>query len=166
MPRRAGIGLLVGTILMAPSVASAAPTLLFEPYNGTIFYAEDADVPWFPASLTKLMTAYVAFEALKAGTITPDTKLICSKKATEQAPSKLWLKEGEEITLDDALMALDPGCTDWMPMAANRRMPFARSHRHIRAVSSDSVKRLRQLIVTLGPAHRIAVIEAQSGKVR
>src|SRR5215470_18486041 len=106
MPRLAGIGLLVGTILMAPSVASAAPTLLFEPYNGTVFYAEDADVPWFPASLTKLMTAYVAFEVLKAGTITPNTKLICSKKATEQAPSKLWLKEGEEITLDDALKAL------------------------------------------------------------
>src|SRR5215475_2418594 len=106
MPRRAGIGLLVGTILMAPSVASAAPTLLFEPYNGTIFYAEDADVPWFPASLTKLMTAYVAFEALKAGTITPDTKLTCSKKATEQAPSKLWLKEGESITLDVALKVL------------------------------------------------------------
>jgi D-alanyl-D-alanine carboxypeptidase len=59
-----------------------------------------------PASLTKLMTAYVAFEALKAGIITPETKLICSKKATEQAPSKLWLKEGEEITLDDALKAL------------------------------------------------------------
>src|SRR5262245_63136289 len=106
MPRRAGIGLLVGAILMAPSVASAAPTLLFEPYNGTIFYAEDVDVPWFPASLTKLMTAYVAFEALKAGTITPDTKLICSKEATEQAPSKLWLKVGESITLDVALKVL------------------------------------------------------------
>jgi D-alanyl-D-alanine carboxypeptidase len=91
---------------LAASGAFARPTLLFEPYNGTIFYAEDADVPWFPASLTKLMTAYVAFEALKAGTITPESKLICSKKATEQAPSKLWLKEGEEITLDDALKAL------------------------------------------------------------
>jgi len=104
--RRAGLSLLVGTALLVPSGAFAGPSLLFEPYNGTIFYAEDADVPWFPASLTKLMTAYVAFEALKAGTITPDTKLICSKKATEQAPSKLWLKEGEDITLDDALKAL------------------------------------------------------------
>ena len=104
--RRAGLSLLVGAALLVPSVALARPTLLFEPYDGTIFYAEDADVPWFPASLTKLMTAYVAFEALKAGTITPDTKLICSKKATEQAPSKLWLKEGEDITLDDALKAL------------------------------------------------------------
>ena len=104
--RRGGLSLLVGAALLVPSGAFASPTLLFEPYDGTVFYAEDADVPWFPASLTKLMTAYVAFEAIKAGTIMPATKLICSKKATEQAPSKLWLKEGEEITLDDALKAL------------------------------------------------------------
>ena len=88
---------------MASSGASAGPALVFEPYNGTVFYAEDPDAQWFPASLTKLMTAYVAFQALKAGTVTPDTKLICSKEATEQAPSKLWLKVGESITLDVAL---------------------------------------------------------------
>jgi len=88
---------------MASSGTSAGPALVFEPYNGTVFYAEDPDAQWFPASLTKLMTAYVTFAALKAGTVTPDTKLICSKEATEQAPSKLWLKEGESITLDVAL---------------------------------------------------------------
>ncbi len=91
---------------MGPSCASAGPALVFEPYNGTVFYAEDPDAQWFPASLTKLMTAYVAFEALKAGTVTPDTKLICSHDATLQAPSKLWLKEGEAITLDVALKVL------------------------------------------------------------
>jgi D-alanyl-D-alanine carboxypeptidase len=79
---------------------------VFEPYNGTVFYAEDPDAVWFPASLTKLMTAYVAFQALKEGTVKPDTKVVCSKKATEQAPSKLWLKEGESITLDTALKVL------------------------------------------------------------
>ena len=104
--RCAGLGLLVGAVLMASSGASAGPALVFEPYNGTVFYAEDPDVQWFPASLTKLMTAYVAFQALKAGTVTPDTKLICSKEATEQAPSKLWLKVGESITLDVALKVL------------------------------------------------------------
>ena len=62
MLQRAGLSLLLGAVLLAPSGAFAGPTLLFEPYNGTVFYAEDADVPWFPASLTKLMTAYVAFE--------------------------------------------------------------------------------------------------------
>src|SRR5215510_5174543 len=106
MLRRAGLGLLVGAILMAPVGALAGPALVFEPYNGTVFYAEDPDAQWFPASLTKLMTAYVAFQALKDGSVKPDTKLICSKEATEQAPSKLWLKVGESITLDVALKVL------------------------------------------------------------
>jgi D-alanyl-D-alanine carboxypeptidase len=106
MLQRTGLSLLVGAVLLASSGAFASPALVFQPYNGTVFYAEDPDALWFPASLTKLMTAYVAFEALKAGTVTPDTKLICSKEATEQAPSKLWLKEGESITLDVALKVL------------------------------------------------------------
>jgi D-alanyl-D-alanine carboxypeptidase len=104
--RRAGLGLLVGAVLLAPTSASAGPALVFEPYNGTVFYAEDPDVPWFPASLTKLMTAYVAFQAMKEGTVKPETNVVCSKKATEQAPSKLWLKEGESITLETALKVL------------------------------------------------------------
>ena len=78
MLRRAGLGLLVGVMLMAPSVSSAAPALVFEPYNGTVLYAEDPDAQWFPASLTKLMTAYVTFQALKAGTVSPDTKVVCT----------------------------------------------------------------------------------------
>ena len=60
MLRRAGPDLLVGAVLMASSGAFAGPALVFEPYNGTVFYAEDPDAQWFPASLTKLMTAYVA----------------------------------------------------------------------------------------------------------
>ena len=106
MLRRAGLVLLVGAILSAPSAATAGPALVFEPYNGTVFYAEDPDAMWFPASLTKLMTAYVAFQAIRDGTVSPDTKLICSKLATQQAPSKLWLKEGESITLDVGLKVL------------------------------------------------------------
>ena len=103
---RAGLGLLVGAILMAPSVASAAPALVFEPYNGTVLYAEDPDAQWFPASLTKLMTAYVTFQALKAGSVTPDTKVTCSRTAALQAPSKLGLPVGGSITLDVALKVL------------------------------------------------------------
>ena len=106
MLRRAGLGLLFGAILMAPSVASAGPALVFEPYNGTVLYAEDPDAQWFPASLTKLMTAYVTFQALKAGTVTPDTKVTCSRTAAMQAPSKLGLPVGGSITLDVALKVL------------------------------------------------------------
>ncbi len=106
MLRRAGLGLLVGVALMAPAEAWAGPALVFEPYNGTVFYAEDPDATWFPASLTKLMTAYVTFQALKAGTVKPDTKVVCTAAATQQAPSKLGLPVGGEITLEVALKVL------------------------------------------------------------
>jgi D-alanyl-D-alanine carboxypeptidase len=50
---RAGLGFLVGAIVAAPSVAPAAPALVFEPYGGTVPYAEDPDVPIVPASLSR-----------------------------------------------------------------------------------------------------------------
>lgn len=106
MLRRMGLGLLAGAVLLAPAVAAAGPALVFEPYNGTVFYSEDPDAPWFPASLTKLMTAYLTFQALKAGTIKPDDKLICTQEAAAQAPSKLWLPVGGELTVDLGLKVL------------------------------------------------------------
>ena len=106
MLRRAGLGLLVGALLSAPSVATAGPALVFEPISGTVFYSEDPDAAWFPASLTKLMTAYVTFQALKAGEIKPDTELTCSKQAASQAPSKLGLAVGGQITVDTGLKVL------------------------------------------------------------
>jgi len=106
MLRRFGLGLLLGTLILAPHQASAGPALVFEPYNGTVFYSEDPDMPWFPASLTKLMTAYVTFQAIKDGKIALDTKLSCSKNAVAQAPSKLGLTVGGEITVDTALKVL------------------------------------------------------------
>jgi D-alanyl-D-alanine carboxypeptidase len=106
MLRRAGLGLLVGALLCVPSAANAGPALVFEPLNGTVFYSEDPDAPWFPASLTKMMTAYVTFQALKRGEVRPDTQLTCTKNAQAQAPSKLWLPIGGQITVDTALKVL------------------------------------------------------------
>jgi D-alanyl-D-alanine carboxypeptidase len=106
MLRRAGLGLFVGALLAAPSTATAGPALVFEPINGTVFYSEDPDAQWFPASLTKLMTAYVTFKALKAGEVKPDTNITCSQKAVAQAPSKLWLPVGGQITIDTGLKVL------------------------------------------------------------
>jgi D-alanyl-D-alanine carboxypeptidase len=106
MLRHARLGLLVGALLTAPPVAVAGPALVFEPIKGTVFYSEDPDAPWFPASLTKLMTAYVTFHALKKGEVKPDTKLTCSKNAVSQTPSKLGLPVGGQITVDVGLKVL------------------------------------------------------------
>jgi len=103
MLRRLAVALLTVALLLPPNLAQAGPALVFEPYNGTVFYAEDPDVPWFPASLTKLMTAYIAFSDIRAGRVTMDTKIYCSAHAAAQAPTKLGLPVGGDLSLEIAI---------------------------------------------------------------
>jgi D-alanyl-D-alanine carboxypeptidase len=91
---------------LAAPLAQAGPKLLFEPVNGKVLYAEDVDDLWYPASLTKIMTAYVVFEELKAGRLTPETKITTSEAAHAQPPSKVGLPVGGQMSVDLALQAL------------------------------------------------------------
>jgi D-alanyl-D-alanine carboxypeptidase len=84
----------------------AGPALLFDVADGRVLYSEDADNQWHPASLTKIMTAYVTFEALKEGKLTMASKIGCSELASSQAPSKIGLPVGAEMTVETALQAL------------------------------------------------------------
>jgi D-alanyl-D-alanine carboxypeptidase len=86
--------------------AAAGPTLLFDPADGKILYAEEPDDLWHPASLTKIMTAYLAFKAIKAGKFTLEDKVICSERAFQQTPSKVGLPIGAELSVELALQAL------------------------------------------------------------
>ena len=86
--------------------ASAGPALLFEPSNGKVLYAEDLDSQWYPASLTKIMTAYLTFEAIKEGKLRLEDKISCSLVATLQPPSKVGLNVGAQLTVEKALQAV------------------------------------------------------------
>jgi D-alanyl-D-alanine carboxypeptidase len=88
------------------SAAGAGPALLFEAGDGRVLYAEDPDNQWHPASLTKIMTAYITFEALKEGKLTMASKIGCSELASSQSPSKVGLPVGAEMTVETALQAL------------------------------------------------------------
>ena len=96
--------LLAVSALLAP--AAAGPALLFDLADGRIFYAEDQDDLWHPASLTKIMTAYLAFGAVKSGRLTHESKIVFSAAAVAQQPSKVGLAVGQEMTVDKALQAL------------------------------------------------------------
>ena len=101
----------LGTMLacsvgLAPLHALARPALLVDAQSSRIYYAEDIDHRWHPASLTKIMTAYVAFEAIKSGQVTLETKLIATERSTLQDPSKIGLPIGGQISMDLALKAL------------------------------------------------------------
>lgn len=86
--------------------AIAGPALVFEPTTGNIIYSEDADRPWHPASLTKIMTAYLTFEALRDGKLTLKQLIPYSAEARKQQPSKLGLSLKAKLTVDSALKAL------------------------------------------------------------
>lgn len=86
--------------------ASASPALLFEISTGKVLYSEDIDDVWYPASLTKLTTAYLAFQAIKEGKLHLTDKIPCSLVATLQPPSKAGLKVGEKLTVEQALQAV------------------------------------------------------------
>lgn len=93
-------------LIAGSTAAKAGPTLLFEPESGKILYSENIDDQWHPASLTKVMTAYIAFQDLKAGKITLDTEIVCTKLAQKEPPSKIGLPVGAKLRMDTALKAL------------------------------------------------------------
>lgn len=94
------------SMIAAAHPAAAGPALLFDAADGKILYAEEMDDQWHPASLTKIMTAYLAFKAIKAGKLRMDDKVICSELANKQPPSKIGLPIGGELTVETALQAL------------------------------------------------------------
>ena len=106
MGSRTTLFALVCAAFALPTNAIAGPTLLFDASNGRVLYAEDVDDHWYPASLTKIMTAYVTFEALKAGAITLESKLTTSELAHAQQPSKIGLPVGGQMSVEMGLQAL------------------------------------------------------------
>jgi D-alanyl-D-alanine carboxypeptidase len=74
--------------------------------SGEVLVADDPNGLRHPASLTKMMTVYLAFEAVRAGKVTLDTRLPVSARAAKRPPSKLGVRSGSSISLDDAVMAL------------------------------------------------------------
>lgn len=83
------------------ALASAAPyaAIVMDARNGKILHSENADTRLHPASLTKMMTLYVTFQAVENGEITLDTPVRISKNAASEPPSKLGLRSGQTIKL-------------------------------------------------------------------
>lgn len=97
---------IVLALLLSLGAAQAAPLLLVDARTYDVLYADDAGQPWHPASLTKMMTSYVAFTAIKEGRITLDTPITISRRAWNLPPSKSGLAVGSRITMRDALYLL------------------------------------------------------------
>ena len=80
--------------------------ILMEPTTGEILYANNENEHMLPASVTKVMTLLLIMEQIDSGALAYEDMVTCSKKASEMGGSQIWFKEGEQITIDDALKAI------------------------------------------------------------
>lgn len=103
VPARYGLFVLavLWMVIVVPLSATAAPyaAYVMDARSGEVLHSRNADTRLHPASLTKMMTLYIAFQAVERGEITLDTKVKVSRHAASEIPSKLGLKPGQRIAL-------------------------------------------------------------------
>ena len=115
--RRLFASLIVTAAMAVVPIASTAqakvPTshpkyaaLVVDAKTGEVLYAKRADSPRYPASITKVMTLYLTFEALQAGRVDLNDPVPISPRAAAQSPSKLGLRPGDSLTVEQAMQAL------------------------------------------------------------
>lgn len=102
---RTGI-LVAAASLLAAQPVEAGPSIVIDAKTGLVLYSEEAERPWHPASLTKLMTAYLAFEDIRDGKLSLEDRVRSSPQAVIQPPSKIGLPVGAEMRVETALKAL------------------------------------------------------------
>lgn len=117
--------ILVGLIAAATALGHAAPvaqaqipylqlpaqqpkyaSIVVDAQTGEVLYGKRADSSRYPASITKVMTLYLLFEQLAAGRMRPDDRIVFSPRATAAPPTKLFIKAGDSITVEEAMHAL------------------------------------------------------------
>ncbi|MFQ0813674.1 D-alanyl-D-alanine carboxypeptidase [Brucella anthropi] len=92
-----------GLSVTALASAAANPSIAVDVATGKVYQQREAFQRWYPASLTKMMTAYVAFRALQSGQMTLDSPVRMTVNASKEPPSKMGYKPGSVMTLDTAL---------------------------------------------------------------
>lgn len=96
--------------------------IVMDAKSGEVLYSERADSPRYPASVTKLMTMYIAFEAIAQGRAQLTDTVMVSPLAASQPPTRLGLRPGESITLDNALRAMAVHSANDMAMAVAEKI--------------------------------------------
>jgi len=97
--------LLAAAVVPLPALAGYA-AIVVDADSGTVLESIDATMPWYPASLTKVMTVYLAFEDIEAGRLGLDEMLTVSEHAAAQPPTELGLGKGEKISVKDTILAV------------------------------------------------------------
>src|SRR5258708_14183314 len=112
---------------LSARIAKTDSSIVMDADTGQVLSEHNADAKAYPASLTKMMTLYLAFEALESGQLTLDQSVRVSHRARNQAPSNLRLAEGQMLPVRDLTLDLitrspkNPAAVVAQPLPASER---------------------------------------------
>jgi len=101
-----GAAAVMATFASPAWAAERYAALVIDAHSKSVLHADMADEERYPASLTKMMTLYLLFESIDRGEVSLTDRMTVSRRASAQPPTKLGLRPGEKITVEDALKAL------------------------------------------------------------
>jgi D-alanyl-D-alanine carboxypeptidase len=126
-----GLGLAALSSVALPSQAFATPAgvteskyaaIVMDASNGEVLYAKNPDARRYPASITKVMTLYLAFEALSNGRLKLDDPVYVSAHAASMSPTKLGVPAGGSVTVDEAIRAMTVHSANDMAVALAEKL--------------------------------------------
>ena len=143
------IAIMLALIVLVPVSVSAKQSsvprkfagIVVDAKSGKVLYESAADAARYPASVTKVMTLYILFQELSAGNIKLSDKMVVSKHAAAAVPTKLGLKAGSKITVENAIKAL-------VTLSANDMARVIAEH--ISGTESEFAKRMTSTAKALG----------------
>jgi D-alanyl-D-alanine carboxypeptidase len=100
---RLAAGAMLASLLAVAAPAQAGTSVVVDASSGAVLSSENPTQAWHPASTTKMMTLYLALKAVREGKIGLETAIPASKRAASQPRVKVYIKAGQEITLDNAM---------------------------------------------------------------
>jgi D-alanyl-D-alanine carboxypeptidase len=106
----------------APTSQPKYAAIVVDANSGEVLYENRPDSPRYPASITKVMTLYLAFEAIAEGRLKLTDRIVVSPRAAAQPPTKLGLRPGETISVDDALRSLSVQSANDMAVAVAEKL--------------------------------------------
>jgi len=102
----AGTVIAMATMISSAAADPKAASMVVDANSGAVLHNRAGDEKVYPASLTKMMTIYMAFELIELGRLSYDSKIKMTQEGADAAPSKLDLEPGEELTVLNAIKAL------------------------------------------------------------
>lgn len=99
-------GMVCLCVFFTSSAAASVSSIMIDAQTGEVLSSSSADYRRYPASLTKIMTLYITFDALEKGLLKPDDELPVSRNAANRSPSKLGVRAGQKVSVKTCIMAV------------------------------------------------------------